>query len=414
MDSRREEAGSRQPAHLGRGSRVPGIGSRESAVGSREAGPTPGAGFEPGSPPESLSPTPPVGQRWRDRPWFGAALVALGIVALLVPLVLPVTYVLLATIILILALLGASVNLLLGTAGLVPFGQALYFGVAAYATALAIQRGSWPHALAFALGPVAAALVALGVGALAVRRSGVFFSMLTLAAAQIGFTIAIQFRALTGGEDGIINMSLPGFTEPAAFYYLTLGLVVLSGTVLFVIDRSAFGYTLRAIREHRRRAELNGVPFRHCQLVAFVISGFFAGVAGTLFMFFNRGAFPAFLFWTKSVDPLVVTVLGGVGHFFGPIVGAIAYGLLTHFTAAAGEHAQLALGIALLLIVLVFPRGLPAVVTEARALRAKFRVPSSKSQVHSSGIQNVEPETPNSARGTRHSESATRNQESKP
>lgn len=287
-------------------------------------------------------------------PWAG-----LAAVALLVPVVLPVTYVYLATTMLVLALLGASVNLLLGTAGLVTFGHALYFGVAAYAAALAIQRGDWPPALAFVIGPAAAAFVALAVGTLAVRRSGVYFAMLTLAFAQMAHTMATQFRELTGGEDGISNIVLPNVTTPTVFYYVALAVVVLCGAVLYVVDRSVFGYTLRAIRDNRRRAELSGIPVRRCQLVAFVVSGFFAGVAGTLFMFFNRGAFPAYLFWTKSVDPLVVTVLGGVGSFFGPAIGAVVYGLLVHATSAAGERAQFALGIALLAIVLLFPRGMP-------------------------------------------------------
>jgi branched-chain amino acid transport system permease protein len=278
-------------------------------------------------------------------------------------------YTFLATDIAILALLAASLNLLLGYTGLVSFGHAAYFGIGAYTCAILMKSYGVSFALGLATATVAAGACALLFGAFCVRSSQIYFSMLTLAFAQIVWAICFKWNSVTGGEQGLSNVPYPnlgwmsslpvlgGLRAGDHYYLLVLILVGLAFAVLKRIVESPFGSTLTAIRENPERAEFVGINVRRYQLAAFVVAGAFAGWAGALFGIFNRGVFPDFAHWSKSAEVLIMAIMGGIGHFWGPAVGAAILILLNQQINAYTQYWPLILGLILIILVFVFPSG---------------------------------------------------------
>jgi branched-chain amino acid transport system permease protein len=257
--------------------------------------------------------------------WLG--LVAVGLA--LAPLALPPFFLQLLTEIAIVGLFATAFNLLMGFGGMVSFGHAAYFALGAYAPALLVKRAGVPMLLALPAAPVVAAAGALLFGYFIVRLTHTYFAMLSLAFGQIVFTVIFKWKALTGGDDGLLDVWPPALLKsPAAYYYFTLTVVGLSVLALRAIVDSPFGYALRSVRENPRRARFIGIDVRRHQLVAFVISGAFSGLAGGLFAFYNGSVFPDFAYFTKSFEPLVIALLGGVQSFFGPLAGALGFKLL--------------------------------------------------------------------------------------
>lgn len=272
-------------------------------------------------------------------------------------------YVSLATEILILALFASSLNLLTGYGGMVTFGHAAYFGIASYALALLVKRAGVPLVPAFLLCPLVSLAAATVFGYFCVRLTRVYFAMLTLAFAQIVYTVVFQWYALTGGDNGIPGVWSEGIipssvASPLGYYYFTLTVVVASLATLYLFVKSPFGLILTAVRDNPERTRFVGLNVRLHQYVAFMLAGFHAGVAGALFTFLKGGAYPDFVFWTKSAEPLVVSILGGMSYFSGPIVGAAIFQILHFVTNRYTEYWPLVLGTILLLLVLVAPRGL--------------------------------------------------------
>ncbi len=278
-------------------------------------------------------------------------------------------YTFLATDIAILALFAASLNLLLGYTGLVSFGHAAYFGVGAYTCAILMKTYGVSFAIALAAAAVNAALCALVFGLFCVRSTRIYFSMLTLAFAQIVWAICFKWNSVTGGEQGLSNVpypdlgwisSVPGLGALRSsdhFYLLVLLLVGLAFWLLRRIVDSPFGSVLTAVRENPERAEFVGIDVRRYQLAAFVVAGAFAGWAGALFGIFNRGVFPDFAHWSKSAEVLIMAILGGIGHFWGPAVGAAILILLNQQINAYTQFWPLILGSILIVLVFVFPNG---------------------------------------------------------
>jgi branched-chain amino acid transport system permease protein len=278
-------------------------------------------------------------------------------------------YTFLATDIVILALFAASLNLLLGYTGLVSFGHAAYFGVGAYTCAILMKTYGVSFAIALAAAAVSAAVCALVFGLFCVRATRIYFSMLTLAFAQIVWAICFKWNSVTGGEQGLSNVpypdlgwisSVPGLgvlRSSDHFYLLVLLLVGLAFWLLRRIVDSPFGSVLTAIRENPERAEFVGINVRRYQLAAFVVAGAFAGWAGALFGIFNRGVFPDFAHWSKSAEVLIMVILGGIGHFWGPAVGATILILLNQQINAYTQFWPLILGSILIVLVFVFPNG---------------------------------------------------------
>ena len=295
--------------------------------------------------------------------------------ALLLPLVLiPAIgdrYVIyLASEILIFMLFAVSLNLLLGYGGLVSFGHAAYFAIGAYVCAILLTKYQMPFVVAFGSAVAASALAAFVIGAFCVRLSKIYFAMLTLAFAQFVWAIAFKWIDMTGGDTGLIGVKVPGLlTEPTNFYLFAVVIVAGSMAILWVIVNSAFGRVLVATRENATRAEFVGVDVRRMQLLAFVISGTFTGVAGALFCLFNRSVYVETAYWTQSAEVLIMAVLGGIHSFIGPALGAGALILLHRITEEFTEYWPTVLAVILLLVLFALPNGLIGLRQRLRHIR---------------------------------------------
>ena len=291
----------------------------------------------------------------------GAVLIVLA----LAPLALPPFFLQLLTEIAIVGLFATAFNLLMGFGGMVSFGHAAYFALGAYAAALLVKKAGVPMLLALPVAPLVAAAGALFFGFFIVRLSHTYFAMLSLAFAQIVFTVIFKWKSLTGGDDGLLDVWPPTFLKsPAAYYYFTLAVVGLSLLALHAIISSPFGYALRAVRESPRRARFIGVDVRRHQLLAFGLSGLFSGVAGALFAFYNGSVFPDFAYFTKSFEPLVIALLGGVHSFYGPLAGALGFKILEWLISRQWPvYWPLFLGGMVVLVIIVLPQGFIGLVT---------------------------------------------------
>jgi branched-chain amino acid transport system permease protein len=290
--------------------------------------------------------------------------------ALFIPIFGTRFYTSVATDVLILGLFATSLNLLLGTTGLVSFGHAAYFAIGAYVCAIAMKTYEVPFLLALPLAGLAAASAALAFGYFCVRLTKIYFAMLTLAFAQIVWAICFKWNDVTGGEQGFNNVPypdlawmevLPGLGRMRVgelYFYVILVIVCICLYVLRRITNSPFGRILTTIRENPERAEFVGVDVRRFELAAFVIAGLFAGLAGALFGIFNRGVFPDFGYWAKSAEVLIMVILGGMGQFFGPLVGAFTLVALNQQITSYTEYWPLVLGLLLIVLLYAFPAGL--------------------------------------------------------
>jgi branched-chain amino acid transport system permease protein len=308
------------------------------------------------------------------RPWRPLARYERGIAAFVVvaaamlPLGLGTYGLTVASEILIFVLFAASLHLLMTVGGLASFGHAAYFGLGAYGAALVTKAAGLPMVLAVVAGPLVAAIGAAVVGWFAVSLSGVYFAMLTLAFAQIFWSVAFQWVAVTGGDNGVLGVWPAALVaEPARFYWLTLALVVASVLLLRMIIFSPFGYALRAVRDSELRAEATGIDRRRVQYVAFVIAGAAAGLAGALFAFLKGSVFPDVMGLPTSVDGLVMVLLGGVETIMGPIVGALVFKALSIWLISHTDYSRLVLGCAIVLIVIAFPKGIAGTLLDWRA-----------------------------------------------
>ena len=281
----------------------------------------------------------------------------------------------LATRVAILALAGVGLNLALGLGGLVSFGHAAFFGVGGYAAGILAAHAAsgqplltWPVEVhgtnaMLAIWPVAiaaAGVAALGIGALSLRTSGVYFIMITLAFAQMLFYFAISWPSY-GGEDGLpfyVRNAFPGANTFAPIQFFAICLVLLTAALALsaVLARSRFGLALRAARQNPVRVVSLGIRPYGIRLVAFVISGALTGLAGALYADLNRFVSPAMLSWHFSGQIMVFVILGGVGRLFGPVAGAGLYIILEHRLGGVSDYWQFFLGL-LLLAVVLFARG---------------------------------------------------------
>jgi len=271
--------------------------------------------------------------------------------------------------ILIAALFAASLRLITGVGGITSFGHAAYFGIGAYAAALAAIHG-YPFLAALALAPVAAMLAALVFGALCVRLAGIYLAMLTLAFAQIVWSIALQWDTVTGGSNGITGIWPPDWLAARTRYYMVVLATVAAGlAALAVLVFTPFGYALRGSRDSTLRAAASGIDVRARRVKAIAIAGAFAGLAGGLFAFSKGGTSPEALGIPRSVDVLVMMLLGGQNALFGPLLGAAAFTWLQDVLARATDYWRAAVGIVILLIVSVFPAGIGGALSRASTRR---------------------------------------------
>ncbi|HZP35671.1 MAG TPA: ABC transporter permease [Methylomirabilota bacterium] len=295
--------------------------------------------------------------------WTVGSLLALAAL----PPLLPTYWVSIAVEIFAFALFAASLHLLMGVGGMVSFGHAAYFGVGAYGAALLLQLAGWPMPLAFVAAPVAAALAALLFGYFCVRLTSIYFAMLTLAFAQIVYAIVHQWDEVTGGDNGVLSVWPSAWlASPARYYYWALVATVAGVVLLRRVAASPFGLTLRAVRDHARRAEALGVNIRALQWTAFVVAGFVAGLGGAVFAFLKGSVFPVYAESPMSVQPLVMVLLGGIDSPSGPLIGATVYKLLDTVITRYTDYWQIVLGAILMVLVLAFPRGIAGVLDGRR------------------------------------------------
>lgn len=287
--------------------------------------------------------------------WLPILVVTLAVL----PWVVPSFFVQLLIEIAIVGLFATAFNLLMGFGGMVSFGHAAYFALGAYAPAILVKKAEVPMLLALSAAPVVAALGALVFGFFIVRLTHTYFAMLSLAFGQIVFTIIFKWTPLTGGDNGLLNVWPADILKgPRAYYYFTFVVVGLALWALHAIVNSPFGYALKAIRENPRRARFIGVNVRRHQLLTFVLSGLFSGLAGGLFAFYNGSVFPDFAYFTKSFEPLVVALLGGVQSFFGPMAGAFGFKLLEWLISRQWPvYWPLFLGAVVIAVIILLPQG---------------------------------------------------------
>lgn len=269
--------------------------------------------------------------------------------------------------VLIWSLFAASVNLLFGYVGLLSFGQALYFGFGMYGVGIGIDHlglSFWP---AFGLGITAAVAMALLSGVLAVRLTWHYFAIITVVFSLIFYFLAVTMKSLTGGDDGI-NFSMPptfsfggtvlSFTNQTFQYFFILTTVALCFYLMHRVIRSPLGKAFLAIRDNDVRASLIGLNVYLLRLIAFVMAGFLAGVAGALFAFFGRYASASYMFYHVSGEAVVWAIVGGAGTLFGPIIGTSLFIFIREVVSTRWEHHALIVGVMAILVVIMAPKGL--------------------------------------------------------
>jgi len=306
---------------------------------------------------------------------WGLLAVALGAI---LPVVYPSTFLLnVGPQILIMGVFAMSLNLLIGYTGMISFGHAAYFGVGAYTLGILLQKTALGLAASLGLAVAGAAAAALLIGFFCVRLGTIYFSMLTLAFAQIVYTIVIRATPLTGGDQGLIGgirvppIQLGPVTltvrSPLTFYYLTLGLATGAFLVAKVLVDSPWGLLLRAVRDNADRVGFLGVSTRALRLAVFTVAGGIAGLAGALMALHVGGAYPDFVYWTKSAEPIFMVLVGGMNTLVGPLVGAAVLVSLTTFITRYTSLWGLVLGTILIVFTLFLKVGIFDFVVARRA-----------------------------------------------
>jgi branched-chain amino acid transport system permease protein len=273
-----------------------------------------------------------------------------------------------ATEILLFGIFAMSLNLLLGFTGLISFGHAAFFGLGAYSVAVfGAQFGA--HPLLGLLAAIAlAAVFALIIGFFCIRASGVYFIMLTLAFAQLLYSVLLKWRSVTNGSDG---MAAPQLGSGPVSYYAVLLAFVLVYAGLSRLLAAPLGQVFVGIRENEARMRATGYATQRYKLLSFVIAGCLGSVAGALFAMHNGFVSPSVAFWMLSGEGLIMVILGGMGSLAGPVVGAAVYLLLKHVISSYSTHWELIVGTAFIACVLFFKQGIYGWVTQLRPWRSR-------------------------------------------
>lgn len=263
---------------------------------------------------------------------------------------------------LMMMLFASSLYFIAGPAGMVSFGHAAYFGVGAYTAALLVTQLAWPMWVVMLLSPLGGLAAAVIFGWFSVRLTGIYMAMLTLAFAQFIWSVIFQWDGFTGGSNGLIGIWPEGFLgDPHNFYYFTL---VVVGVAVLIIRRllfTPFGYAMRATRDAPMRAQAIGIRIKRVQWQAFIIAGFFAGISGMLYVYSKGSISPDELSVARSVDGLVMVLLGGIQAVAGPLVGAVTYVVLHDWVSLFSDYWKALLGAIILLLVILLPGGLVSI-----------------------------------------------------
>lgn len=276
----------------------------------------------------------------------------------------------LATEMLIYGLWALSLDVLIGYVGLVSFGHAAYFGLGVYGTGLLLKKAGISIAPAMAGGVVLSLVAALLVGFVIVRLSGIAFAMLTLAFAQMFFTVVWRWSSLTGGDDGIsvprpdleVWGQVVSLQSSTAYYYFVVAMVMVIYALIYRAVNSPVGAALQAIRENETRAECIGFAVQRYKLIAFAIAGTVAGIAGSLLVMFKGFAAPSLMHWSASGSVLMMAILGGTGTLYGPLAGAALMVFAQDYLSSYTEHWMLPLGLLFIFVVRYFRGGLAGLI----------------------------------------------------
>jgi len=297
-------------------------------------------------------------------------LVGLFVVMLILPHMIPRFYVYLIASILVMALLAMSLNLVVGFGGLFQFHHGVFYGVGAYAIALLVTKTALPKWICFISAPFVAALAGLIIGLICIRLRQLYFAMIQISLGSLLWALAFRWYGFTGGDDGIHGIPMPSILSGINnSYYFILIIFVVCIVALFLILKSPFGSTLQAARDNAQRCEAIGVFVKRHQLFGIIIASFFAGVAGVLFVVLEGSVFPDLLFWTLSLEILIMCLLGGWFTFAGPIIGAA---LVLSLRTSIGIHTEywtMILGIILALVIFFLPQGVCGYIQEKLKLR---------------------------------------------
>lgn len=295
-----------------------------------------------------------------------AGILAVTVVLLLVPFVVTSSVMFRVGTAVTAALLALSFNLLFGTTGLISFAHAAFFALGGYGIGIALQAGlSWPVALLLACltGPVIGGLFST----VALRASGIYFSILTLGLGEIIHITVLQWTEVTGGDNGLSGISAGSWlgldlTEPVVYYWVVVVVAAVAAVALRMITFSRFGRTLTAIREDDVRAAYLGIPVKRYRAASFTISAGFASLAGALFAPLVGLMVPANAGWARSAEPILATLLGGVNSFFGPVLGSALFSALDFLARDLESWRIVFTGALLLLVILIAPGGITGTV----------------------------------------------------
>jgi branched-chain amino acid transport system permease protein len=308
--------------------------------------------------------------KWRLPGRNPLMLIAIWLPLVTVPLWLPLLggYTALAARVLVFGLAAMALNLLLGFTGVLSFGHAAYFGLGAYGAGLTLRYLVHSTPLAMLAGTLLGGVAGTLFGLLIVRRRGVYFAMCTIAFGQLWYYLAYSWNSFTGGFDGLRDferapiglgpLTLDITAGGTTFYYFLLGIFAVSVALMGLMLRSPFGRTLLAIRENERRARFLGIPVERHIWLSFSISCFFTALAGTLYALLNNFADPMTLHYSLSGYFVVMTVIGGMRAFWGPLIGAAVFVVLQDYISSMTVNWMSFVGLIFMFVVLFFPRGL--------------------------------------------------------
>jgi branched-chain amino acid transport system permease protein len=300
--------------------------------------------------------------------WVAAIVVALA----LVPAVVPGYLTSLATLTLISALLAMSVDILAGYAGRTPLCHGAIFGTATYVVMYYVTSAGGNPWLALPLGIAAALAVSLVFAGLAVRTTGVYFLLLTLALGMIVWGVCQRWTSVTGGENGLRGNARPeSLADPMVFYYFVLAVGLASTFVMWRFVRSPFGLTLKGIRESESRMRSLGYDTTRHLLIGFLFSGLMAGISGVLYAYFNSFVSPSTVALAQSVKGLLMVIVGGVGTLFGGVVGAAVIIVLENVVSSFTERWSMVLGALFVLTMIFTPEGIVGKLRSSLARRAR-------------------------------------------
>ncbi|MFH2126209.1 MAG: branched-chain amino acid ABC transporter permease [Pseudomonadota bacterium] len=287
----------------------------------------------------------------------------------------------------IMALLACSFNLLLGYTGILSFGQAAYYGIGAYTCAL-VLKGAVPNIwLGLLAAMVASGIIAFIFGSLCLRLTEaghtVYFAMLTLAFGQIVYTVAFKWESVTGGDNGMAGIPAPninlGFVtlhldNVYHFYFFAIVIIAVALAILYLLVHSSFGATLQAIRENHERAKFMGQNIRTFQVISFTVAGIFCGLAGGIFVAIEKFVSPELVYWSKSAEIIMVSILGGIYTFVGPLVGAAVMLLIEDYLSSYTSYWSVFLGSVLIIFVLFMPDGIVGQLQQLKQRYSKTRI----------------------------------------